>query len=132
METFITDFRRRVANHLRAECTSLPVFKYLPDDPAHIPCAVVGRPRLAEAAQPAVMDLSLDVAVLGRRVADDDAQAELDALTDDVVDAWGGTRGVKVDDVSFHQTGVEPGTVLVAGVEYPAYLVTVESSVMSC
>jgi hypothetical protein len=128
---FIVPFRRIVSN-VATEAGSVPVYRYLPDDVAHLPCIVVGRPTIREASQPAVMTLTLDVTLLGRRISDEDSQAELDALGDQLFEMFGGTRGLKVDDGHLHCTNLRPGTVAVAGQEMPAYIVTVSQDAISC
>lgn len=127
----IVGFRRVVYDLLR-EKTSIPVYRYLPDDVAHLPCHVVGRPALREGLTPAVGTLELTVNLVGRRLNDDDAQAELDALADELVAALGGTRNVQVDGSYLRATSVDPATVTVAGQEYPCYLLTVNTETVTC
>ena len=127
----LVGFRRAVYDLLR-EKTSIPVFRYLPDDVAHLPCHVVGRVGLRPAGTPAVGVLELTVNLVGRRISDDDAQAELDALADELIAALGGTRQVVVDGGALWATGVDPGTVVVAGQEFPAYLATVNTETLTC
>jgi hypothetical protein len=75
---------------------SVPVYGYLPDDVAHLPCLAVGRPSARDSGTPAVMTMTLDATLLGRRISDEDSQAELDALADELFDVAGCTRGVKI------------------------------------
>jgi len=133
MDRFIGDLRKAVTDLLR-QSSSIPVYGYLPDDVAHLPVAVVGRPTISESATAAVMTMTLDVLVLGRRVNDDDAQAELDALADETFDIVGGTRGVKFGDPMrlLSCTEIRPMTVLVAGLEFPAYSFTVDYDILTC
>src|SRR5438552_13568580 len=100
---------------------SAPTYGHLPDDVAHVPCLVVGRPTIGESGIPAVMTMRLEVLVLGRRLNDNDAQAELDAIADETFDVLGATRGTKLGDRLLSCTEVRPLSVLVAGLEYPAY-----------
>lgn len=133
-ESFIVDLRRDVRDLLRAEC-SVPVYGYLPDDVAHLPCIAVGRPTAGESSTPAVMTMSLDVTLLGRRISDEDAQAELDALADELFDALGCTGNVKIGgDVPRLITcsAFRPASVTVAGLDYPAYLFTVNADIATC
>jgi hypothetical protein len=130
-DTFLGSFRRLVVDVVSERCTP-PVYPYLPDDIAHVPVLVVGRPSARESGIPAVMILELDVTLLGRRIADDDAQAELDAYGDELWFALGGTRGRKVGDSHLACRLVTPGTVLVAGLEHPAYIATVSTDALSC
>ena len=128
----IAPVRRAVAKLLEVE-GSVPVYAYLPDDPAHVPCYVVGRPSINESDLAAVMTVTLDVMVLGRRLADEDAQAELDTLGDEAFDIVGGTRGVKVLDAQLLRcTNVRPLAVFVAGTEMPAYALTVAIDIITC
>lgn len=127
----IVEFRRAVTE-LLARTSSVPVIGYLPDDVAELPCLVVGRPSIQETATPALMRLSLDVSLLGRRVSDNDSQAELDALADQMFTNLGGTRNVKRNDLIMRCTLILPATVIVAGSEYPAYLATVTTDAMTC
>lgn len=133
-ESFITDLRRDVRDLLRTGC-SVPVYGYLPDDVAHVPCIAVGRPSARDSGTPAVMTMTLEATLLGRRISDEDAQAELDALADELFDVAGCTRGVKIGTtdprmVSCH--GFRPGAVSVAGLDYPAYLFTLTVDVYTC
>lgn len=130
-DQFILTMRRMVATLLAETCT-VPVYTYLPDDPAHIPCLIVGRPSMRETGMPIVMRQTLDVTLLGRRISDEDSQMELDALGDDLFDGLGSTRGVKVDTSLLTCRVFLPGTVIVAGQEFPAYLATVTIDIMSC
>ena len=127
----IVGFRRVVYDLLRDK-TSIPVYRYLPDDVAHLPCHVVGRPALRPGSQPAVGTLELSITLCGRRVSDDDSQAELDALADELVAAVGGTRSVLLDGQHIVSIGVEPVTVFVAGTEIPAYQATVTTETLTC
>lgn len=130
-ETFILSMRRLVADLLHETCTP-PVYSYLPDDVAHVPVLVVGRPSMREAGTPAVMRQTLDVTLLGRRISGEDSQMELDVLADELFDAVGATRGVKVNDQLLACRVFLPGTVMVAGVEYPCYIATISIDILSC
>ena len=133
-ESFITDLRRDLHALLRAEC-SAPVYGYQPDDVAHIPCIAVGRPTAAESSTPAVMTMTLDVTLLGRRISDEDSQAELDALADELFDALGCTGNVKVgtdEPRLITCPAFRPASVTVAGLDYPAYLFTVNADIATC
>jgi len=126
----IVEFRRAVFDALGA--TSIPVYGYLPDDVAHLPCHVVGRPLLRESGSAAVLTLELGVTLLGRRISDQDAQAELDALGDELVKALGGTRSRDVNRIHLRMTALDPGTATVAGVDIPAYVATVDTETLTC
>lgn len=124
-------YRQLVTDLLAERCTPA-VYGYLPDDVAHLPCLVVGRVSMREANVPAVMRMSLDVTLLGRRVADEDAQRELDVYLDELFAILGGTRGVKVNDNHIACRGVVPAQVAVAGDTFPAYIATVTMDALSC
>ena len=131
VDQFIVPFRRVVAALVR-ERTGLATYSYLPDDVAHLPCHVIGRPSMREFDTKGVMTMTLDVTLLGRRISDEDSQMELDVLADQLFVALGGTRNVKVDQGHLRCGLMLPGTVLVAGVEYPAYIASVSQEAMSC
>ena len=133
-ERFIVEFREQVTDLLRSTC-SVPVYGWLPDDVAHLPVIAVGRPGERESGTPTVGTMSLDITLLGRRIADEDSQAELDALADELWGALGYTRGVKIGAtqprlLTCHT--FRPGTALVAGLDYPAYLFTVTIDISVC
>jgi hypothetical protein len=126
----ITEFRRAVYDALGS--TSIPVYLWLPDDVAHLPVHVVGRPAIRESGTAAVLTMELGVTLLGRRISDDDAQAELDALADELMKTLGGTRSREVGGMHLRCVGMDPGTVTVAGSEIPAYVATVNSEAITC
>ena len=126
----IVEFRRAVFDALGS--TSIPVHEWLPDDVAHLPCHVVGRPAVRESGTPGVMTLELAVTLLGRRVSDEDAQAQLDALADELLKVLGGTKVRRVNDIYLRDVTLDPATVTVAGSEIPAYIATVNTEAMTC
>lgn len=128
---FVADVRRTVYDLIYTK-SPIPVYQWLPDDVAHLPCYVIGRPSLRESTVSAVLRCELDVTLLGRRVRDDDAQAELDAYADELVTMLGGTRNVRQGDSQLRCTLLLPGTVIVAGNEHPAYIATVATDIVSC
>ena len=130
MTQVIAPFRADVAELLTA--TGVPTYQWAPDDPAHIPCQVIGRPSLRESGRPKIMLMTLDVTLLGRRASDDDSQAELDALADQMFMALGGTRLVRINGLAMRCEALLPGTVLVAGLEYPAYIASVSTDTVTC
>jgi hypothetical protein len=132
MESFITTLRRQVRDLFRAEGT-LPVYGFLPDDVAHLPCYVVGRPSISESGTAAVMTVTMDVIVLGRRVGDEDAQAELDGYGDEAFDVLGCTRGVKIADGQLLACrSVTAASVNVAGNDIPCYSLSVDTDILTC
>lgn len=100
----------------------VPVWTFLPDDLNEIPCVVVRQPTMQADVQ--LYAATVPVIVVGRRLNDEDAQAELDDLADAVV---GGLRG---PDVAI--STIEPGTVTVAELVHPAYSVTVAVGRIDC
>jgi hypothetical protein len=128
---FIAPFRAAVLS-LVEDRASVAVYSYLPNDVTELPCYVVGRPSVRESGTAAVMTLTLDVTLLGRRISDEDAQAELDVLADELFDLLGGTRNVFVDSGHLRCTGITPGMVVVAGLETPAYVAGISMDALSC
>jgi hypothetical protein len=126
----ITTAREQVAGLVAS--TGLATYSYLPDDVAHLPCHVIGRPSLRETFTSGVMGVELDVTLMGRRINDEDSQRELDALADQLFAVLGGTKNVRVGDAFYRCTLFLPGTVLVAGQEYPAYIATVTTDTVTC
>ena len=126
----IVEFRRAVYDALGS--TSVPVYWWLPDDVAHLPCHVVGRPSVRESVTPGVATLELPVTLLGRRVSDEDAQAQLDALGDELLKVLGGSKNRKVNGLFLRCTVLDPATAFVAGTEIPAYVATVDSEDLTC
>jgi len=101
-----------------------PVFPYYPEDAAMVPCVVVGRPTIdqSEDYQPSDFTTRLPVIILGRRIGDDDTQDELDRVSDEVIERI----------IPYHQFNVAPGIETVAGLGYPAYVVTVIIALRLC
>ena len=126
----IAEFRRSTIDALGSNVGT--GVGYLPDDVAHLPCHVVGRPSIRESRTPGVMTITLDVTLLGRRISDEDAQQELDALADELFIVLGGTKNRKVSGHQLRAVTVNPGTVIVAGLECPAYIATVSGEIVSC
>ena len=131
MSTFIVDARTAVSELLRMNC-SAPVYTFLPDDVAHLPCLVVGRPSIRESRTAGVSTLTLTVTLLGRRIADEDAQRELDVLGDELFAVLGGTKNIRSQGIALRCTNFVPGTIAVAGQEMPAYLADVVQEIVSC
>ena len=77
-------------------------------------------------------DLEATVYVVGNRVGIADAENQLVALTDAVFAGFGGTRGVAVDGFHLSATSILPRTVTVAGLEYGAYFMSIESQTTTC
>jgi hypothetical protein len=79
-----------------------------------------------------VMRESLDVTLLGRRISDEDSQAELDALGDELSTPSGPPAASRSTTSLLTCRTFVPGTVVVGSSEYPAYLATVTIDIMSC
>lgn len=131
----LTDFRAAVFDYLNAP-TALgplaPVWDHMPDDPAEIPCIVVGRPLATPTATAVVFDMALELYVIGRRQQAGGNEAELTALADRVWLAFNGTRGTKHVGLNLAVRSVIPQEQQIAGNNYPAYLLSVESSIATC
>jgi hypothetical protein len=128
---FVIPYRRAVSDLLKLKMTT-PLYTFLPDDVAHLPCLVVGRPSIRESGTSGVMTTTLDVSLLGRRISDEDSQQELDALADQLFEALGGTRNMRSGAIQLRCTVLLPATVLVAGQEMPGYIATVSAEIVSC
>lgn len=123
----LADSRSRLFDLIEGQ-DLLPTRKYVPDDVAELPCIVVGPPSLGPGEAAVVMDVSIDVYVIGRRLSDDDSQEELDRYADHVITILGGTRGRD----SFAVESSRPQLVTVSGTDYPAHAVTVTTAVVTC
>jgi hypothetical protein len=128
----------RAAVVTRVSTVSDVVWSYIPDDPAELPCLVVGLPQLGPESE-TVFDARCDVYVIGRRTQNGEAELELVALADDVLDALGGARGYNTGtDVDAGQVGVlavdtvQPTRLEIGGKQYPAYSLTVATSLTDC
>lgn len=127
----IAEFRQAV-RELLTDDLSVGVYDRLPDDVAAVPCAIVGRPDVAEGDEAAIFDLSLDVWLIGNRNDAGDTELELDLLADETLALLGGTRIVRHDGVDLMATDVTARNVSIAELQYPAYSITVETSTTTC
>src|SRR5262245_20718631 len=123
---------RSVVGDLLAGRSSAPVYTFLPDDIAELPCLVVGRPTMRESRTAGVSTQTLTVTLLGRRISDEDSHFELDTLGDELYANLGGTKSVHHGRLHLRCTLFVPGTVTVAGQEMPAYLADVAREILSC
>ena len=116
----IAEARRFIASQL----SGVPwrVYTFKPDDIEGPPAIVVDRPTLSVDVQ--LFTLAVPVVVIGRRDGTEEAQTELDAITDVVVDMLSGP------DLAIVR--VEPAVSTVAELTYPAYRVTVTAGVVAC
>lgn len=129
----IVELRDVVSHHLAG--SPWPVHHYLPDDVGALPCIAVPRPRLIPADK-SLTQGELEVIVVGSRLNTDDAQAELDVVTDKVVARFGGlNKSVRMESPLINRlllTEVSPTQVLVAGTNYPAYILTIQATFTLC
>ena len=79
-----------------------------------------------------VFELTLAVYAIGRRSTVDDPHGELTRLADALWVLLGGTRGTKTGAVRYSVSGLEPAAVEIAGLNYPTYTLTVETSAVTC
>jgi hypothetical protein len=109
----------------------VPVYRWLPDTAGDTPCLVVGRPSLEpNPDRPAVAVIEVGVYALGRRSAGPDEQAELLALGDLLLARY--WQPPRLEGFSVNLSGVEAGTVEVAGQTLPAYTATLHASFVPC
>ena len=127
------EFRSAVVALLRDKLDT-PVWDTIPDDVAEVPCLVVARPGADQTSTKVVFDLSLDVFVIGRRQQAGGSEDELVALADDVFLVFGETRSTSSLDGEFSLgvVRIDPRVVTIAGLDCPAYVVSVESSAATC
>jgi hypothetical protein len=114
------------------------VWDTIPDDPAELPCIVIGLPELRPESE-TVFDARCSVYVIGSRTQGSGVEAELVTLADTVFVALGGVRGFNTGtDVDAGQVGVLavdtvlPTRLEIGGQQYPAYSLTVATSLTEC
>ena len=114
-----------------AETVSDHVWSTLPDDVSELPCVVIGLPELGPESE-VVFDASCDVYVIGGRNGAGH-EDELITLTDVVLAAFGGSRGHKSSTVGVLAVDtVRPTRLNIAGTEFPAYTLSVATSLTTC
>lgn len=123
----IVEARQRLFDLIDAQ-ELVPTRQFVPDDVAELPCCVIGSPSGSSSVQPAIIDLSVDVFLIGRRHSDDDSYDELQTLADQLIAVLGGTRGRR----AFGVERFEPRTMSVAGADVYAYVITVETQAVTC
>lgn len=114
---------------------SYPVHGWLPADTSELPAIVVGRPTLTpDPTLPTAVAYTFPVMVVGRRINDDDAQAQLDETTDEVVAALKGfVGGLVLGPLSrVAVASVEPDLASIAGDEYPSYRIVLAATSVLC
>lgn len=125
----ITSCRGLVHQTIAANAT-VPVYRWLPARTDQLPCYVVGRPDGDERPSTQIAELPIPVYALGRTMRDDDAQAELDSLTDALISwLW---RPTQTDGVSVRLTRWRAVVIQIAELEVPAYNLTVVASTAYC
>lgn len=108
----IEELRKHLSGYLVH--ADIETWDYLPDDPNMVPCYVVAKPTLAINVQ--LVEATIPVWVIGRRMSDEDSQRQLDALADKAIALLQGS------DVAVVR--VEPGIATIGEASYPAYIVT--------
>lgn len=109
----------------------VPVYRWLPESADDTPCLVVGRPSLEpDPDRAAVAVVELGVYALGRRTLGVDEQAELIALGDLLFARY--WQPPRLEGFSLGLTGIEAGTVEVAGLTLPAYTATLTAKFVPC
>lgn len=126
----LTEFRAAI--RAIVDETGLPVHKTIPDDVAHLPCVVVGRPSAGPGDSGVVFDVDLDLFVLGRRHNDSTSDDELVADADVVLTTFGGTRGRPSDFGLLTVDSIDARQVEVAHLTTPAYVLSISGSATIC
>jgi hypothetical protein len=116
--TFRADLRAWLSDTLPLVDVELPVVAFLPDDIAELPVVVIGRTGMI-ASEGVMATFTVWVDLVGRRLADEDAQVELDTLGDGLLAA------LSVLPANMHLLGIDPQIVTIAGLEYPVHRATV-------
>lgn len=99
-----------------------PVYQYKPDDLNEVPCFVVDRPSVDVDVQTYIARCA--VLVIGRRINDDDAQEELDRVTEAAMLA------IRGPDINV--STVEPVVAMVAELTHPAYRIDCAAGFVNC
>jgi hypothetical protein len=107
----IQEIRRMLADALRH--SEIETWTYHPDDPNMLPCYVVGKPTLDIDVQ--LVQFSVPVWAIGRRMSDEDSQLELDHMADVAINMLRGP------DVNVSR--VEPLVANISEQNYPAYVI---------
>jgi hypothetical protein len=112
--------------------TNAAVWDHIPDDINELPCVVVGNPLARQTTTRVVFDMGCELFVIGKRSYADGTQAELRALADELWLLFNGTRVTSQDGVLLQVRNLLPRTLQIAGLDCPAYSLTVESSIATC
>jgi hypothetical protein len=130
--------RAAVVTRVQTELPAAALWDTIPDDPAELPCVIVGLPELRPESE-TVFDARCSVYVVAERTNGPGVEANLVAYTDAVFAALGGVRGFNTGtDVDAGQVGVLavdtvlPTRLEIGGQQYPAYSLTVATSLTEC
>lgn len=127
----LAEYRAAVADMI-VVADIVPVWDVLPDDANELPCAVVGRPAATPTTTAVVFDMVLEVFVIGRRQQAGGSEQELTALADQLWRLFNGTRATNHQGHGLAVRAVFPRVETIAGLEFPAYVLSVESSIATC
>jgi hypothetical protein len=119
----IPETRKLVAEHLADGPWS--VHRWFPDDVSGVPCVVVGRPEVT--VNRGMWSMTLPVIAIGRRLADDDAQHELDVVGDLLA-----TTLMTVPGLAGTLRDVTATVTDVAGMLHPSYTATLAVTGRPC
>jgi len=109
-----------------------PVHRTVPGDVAEVPCLVLGAPSVGQDSRPGILSLTSNIYVIGRRVDVAERDDELEEMCDMLLIQLGGSHGVMHDNLGFSFETATAQTLSIAGVDFPTYVVTVESSAVTC
>lgn len=112
--------------------TDIGVWDHIPDDVNEVPCVVVGNPQARESNNRVVFLCSIEVFVIGRRQQAGGNSAELRGLVDWLWSAFNGTRAKKSSGYVLTIRNLVPRVLSIAGLDCPAYSVTVDSELATC
>lgn len=125
----ITSFHDVVTGFLQR--SGVPTLPYIPDEAPEDGVVIVGPITGRQTTEPAVMALELELLVLGRRIFDAHAQDEMNKMADNVIDLFGGSRGIRHDGIPLAVDSFTRRTLLMAGMDVPTYAITVQTSAVS-
>lgn len=118
----IAETRQALAEEIRDQSSPWPVYTYKPDTVTEVPAVVVDRPAIDVNVQ--MYLFTFPVVVIGRALANVDAQTELDDVTSWMVRNIPGPQ--------FAVIRVQAATATVADTTFPAYEITVTCGVTYC
>lgn len=123
---------RQMVFEMASSAMSWPIFQFLPQSADDLPCIVVGRPDVDEGDERALLAISVPLYVLGRTstARDDSAQAELDGVADQVLNAF--WKPQQPTGFSLRLSRIRATVVPVAANEIPAYTALIALSTVYC